>query len=434
MESLLGKVLARGNLIEAYHKVVRNKGSAGVDGVKTSELADYLSKHWDRIKAEIETGRYFPDKVRGIEIPKDNGGKRLLGIPTVIDRLIQQAIHQVLNGLFDPDFSKFSYGFRRGKSAHQALRQARFYINEGRQDIIDLDLKSFFDMVNHDYLMSLICRKVNDPLLLKLIRRYLQAGILQAGTQVKDDLAIARHRGTPQGSPLSPLLSNILLNELDKELEKRGHKFVRYADDFSIYLKSKKAAKRVKRSITKFLETRLYLKVNEDKSSICRPTKFEMLGYGFVPTYKKGEKGKYNLRISPKSFKKLKQKIKRLTRKSLPYSFDVRIAKLNSLMYGWVNYFQLGKGWQKLKVIDGWVRNRLRYCIWKDWKKPDRRKKSFIRLGVEAGMAYAWSRSRMGGWAIACSPIMGTTVTIKRLEQRGYISFLSYYQKKVYGY
>jgi RNA-directed DNA polymerase len=225
-----------------------------------------------------------------------------------------------------------------------------------------------------------------------------------------------------------------LLNELDKELEKRGHKFVRYADDFSIYLKSKKAAKRVKRSITKFLETRLYLKVNEDKSSICRPTKFEMLGYGFVPTYKKGEKGKYNLRISPKSFKKLKQKIKRLTRKSLPYSFDVRIAKLNSLMYGWVNYFQLGKGWQKLKAIDGWVRNRLRYCIWKDWKKPDRRKKNFIRLGVESGMAYAWSRSRMGGWAIACSPIMGTTVTIERLAMRGYISFLSYYQKKVYGY
>jgi RNA-directed DNA polymerase len=327
LESLLGKVLARGNLIEAYHKVVRNKGSAGVDGVKTTELADYLSKHWERIKTEIENGRYLPDKVRGIEIPKDSGGKRLLGIPTVIDRLIQQAIHQVLSGIFDPDFSKFSYGFRVGKSAHQALRQARFYINEGRQDIIDLDLKSFFDMVNHDYLMSLICRKVNDPLLLKLIRRYLQAGI-----QIKDELAKARHQGTPQRSPLSPLLSNILLNELDKELEKRGHKFVRYADDFSIYLKSKKAAKRVKRSITKFLETRLYLKVNEDKSSICRPTKFEMLGYGFVPTYKKGEKGKYNLRISPKSFKKLKQKIKRLTRKSLPYSFDVRIAKLNSLI------------------------------------------------------------------------------------------------------
>ena len=220
---------------------------------------------------------------------------------------------------------------------------------------------------------------------------------------------------------------------MDKELENRGHKFVRYADDFSIYLRSKKAAKRVRKSITKFLETRLYLKVNEEKSSICRPTKFELLGYGFVSTYKKGEKGKYNLRISPKSFKRLKLKIKWITRKSFPHSFDVRIAKLKSLMYGWVNYFQLGKGWQKLKTIDGWVRNRLRYCIWKDWKKPERRRKNFLRLGVNPNMAYAWSRSQMGGWRIACSPMMGTTVTIERLKRRGYIPFVEYYQKKVYG-
>jgi RNA-directed DNA polymerase len=428
MNSLLNKVLARGNLIEAYQQVVNNQGSHGVDGVSTDQLADYLSKHWERIKTEIETGRYFPSKVRGIEIPKTSGGKRLLGIPTVIDRMIQQAIHQVLNVLFDPDFSKFSYGFRAGKSAHQALRQSQKYINQGRQDIIDLDLKSFFDLVNHDYLMTLICRKVNDPLLLKLIRRYLQAGI-----QIGNEASKPRHQGTPQGSPLSPLLSNILLNELDKELENRGHKFVRYADDFSIYLQSKKAAKRVRKSITKFLGTRLYLKVNEDKSSICRPMKFELLGYGFIPTYKKGEKGKYNLRISPKSIKSLRLKIKRITRKSLPYSFDVRISNLKSLMYGWVNYFQLGKGWQKLRSLDGWVRNRLRYCIWKDWKKPERRRKNFLRLGVNSNMAYAWSRSQMGGWRIACSPMMGTTVTIERLEKRGYISFLSYYQKKVYG-
>jgi len=425
--TLMGEVLARGNLNAALRRVVSNKGAPGVDGVKVTELGSYLTQHWERIEGELVTGKYYPNKVRGVEIPKSNGGKRLLGIPTVLDRYIQQAIHQVLSKLYDPEFSKYSYGFRAGKNAHQALRQSQEYINAGRQDIIDLDLKSFFDMVNHDYLMSLLCKKVKDPMLLKLIRRYLQAGMLLGGVTQQ------RQEGTPQGGPLSPLLSNILLNELDKELEMRGHCFVRYADDFSIYLKSKRAAHRVRKSITKFLETRLRLKVNEEKSSTCRPMKFEMLGYGFVPTYRKGEKGKYNLRISPKSFKKLKLKIKRITRKTTPMTFDERIIHLNSLMYGWVNYFKLGKGWQKLKTLDEWVRNRLRYCIWKQWKKPNRRMKNFIRLGVVSNIAYAWSRSRMGGWRIACSPMMRTTVTIERLKQRGYLSFMEYYQKKVYG-
>ena len=425
--ALLEEVLARGNLNAAFRRVVSNKGAPGVDGVKVTELGSYLSQHLERIKEELLTGKYYPNKVRGVEIPKSNGGKRLLGIPTVLDRFIQQSIHQVLSKLYDPEFSEYSYGFRSGKNAHQALRQAQEYINSGRQDIIDLDLKSFFDMVNHDYLMSLLCKKVKDPMLLKLIRRYLQAGMLLGGVTQQ------RQEGTPQGGPLSPLLSNILLNELDKELEMRGHCFVRYADDFSIYLKSKKAAHRVRKSITKFLETRLRLKVNEEKSSTCRPVHFEMLGYGFVPTYRKGEKGKYNLRILPKSFKKLKLKIKRITRKTIPKTFDERIIDLNSLMYGWVNYFKLGKGWQKLKSLDEWVRNRLRYCIWKQWKKPNRRMKNFIRLGVVSNIAYSWSRSQLGGWRIACSPMMRTTVTIDRLKQRGYLSFMEYYQKKVYG-
>lgn len=424
---LMKEILARGNLNVAYQRVVSNKGSHGVDGVKVTDLASYLSVHWQRIESELLTGRYHPREVRGVEIPKSNGGKRLLGIPTVLDRFIQQAIHQVLSKVYEPDFSEYSYGFRAGKNAHQALRQAQSYINQGRQDIIDLDLKSFFDMVNHDYLMSLLSRKVKDSMLLKLIRRYLQAGMLIGGVRQ------SRHEGTPQGGPLSPLLSNILLNELDKELENRGHCFVRYADDFSIYLKSKMAAKRVRKSITKFLETRLRLKVNEEKSGICRPVQMELLGYGFVPTYRKGEKGKYNLRISPKSFKSLKLKVKRITRKTIPATFDERIIDLNSLMYGWVNYFKLGKGWAKLKSLDEWLRNRLRYCIWKDWKKPNRRMKNFIRLGVTSNIAYAWSRSQMGGWRIACSPMMGTTITIERLKSRGYLSFQEYYQKKVYG-
>lgn len=425
--ALMKEVLRRGNLNAAYQRVVSNKGSHGVDGVKVSELSGYLSKNWERIKSEILTGKYYPNKVRGVEIPKSNGGKRLLGIPTVLDRFIQQAIHQVLSKLYEPEFSEYSYGFRAVKNAHQALLQAQTFINEGRQDIIDLDLKSFFDMVNHDYLMSLLCKKIADPMLLKLIRRYLQAGMLIGGIEQK------RMEGTPQGGPLSPLLSNILLNELDKELENRGHSFVRYADDFSIYLRSKRATKRVRKSITRFLEARLRLKVNKEKSGIRRPLQMELLGYGFVSSYKKGEKGKYHLRISPKSFKSLKLKVKRITRKTTPKTFDERITELNSLMYGWVNYFKLGKGWNKLKALDEWIRNRLRYCIWKDWKKPNRRMKNFIRLGVVSNIAYAWSRSRLGGWRIACSPMMGTTVTNERLQARGYLSFTEYYQKKFYG-
>jgi group II intron reverse transcriptase/maturase len=424
---LLKEVLARDNLARAYYRVFQNKGSGGIDGMKVTDLSAYLSQNWTRIKEEILTGKYYPKQVLGVEIPKSNGGVRLLGIPTVVDRFIQQAIHQVLSQLYEPDFSEFSYGFRAGKNAHQALRQAQQYINEGRQDIIDLDLKKFFDMVNHDFLMSLLYRKVKDPMLLKLIRRFLQAGLLLGGVQQN------RTQGTPQGGPLSPLLSNILLNELDKELEMRGHCYVRYADDCSIFLRSKRAAIRVRKSITRFLEQELYLKVNEEKTSICRPVHYELLGYGFVSTYRKGEKGKYNLRISPKSFKRLKLKIKRITRKTTPKTFDERITDLNSLMFGWVNYFKLGKGWAKLKAIDEWTRNRLRYCIWKQWKKPNRRMKNFIRLGVIPNMAFAWSRSRMGGWRIAGSPMMKTTVTVERLKQRGYLSFEEYYVKKVYG-
>lgn len=420
---LLNKLLDYPNIDKAYKQVVGNKGSKGVDGVTTAQLQDYMQEHWGRIKQEITAGHYQPQAVLGIEIPKTSGGKRLLGIPTVTDRLIQQSIHQVLNPIFDVEFSEYSYGFRKGRSAHQAIRQAQRHINEGYQDIIDLDLKSFFDVVNQDYLMSLLYRKIKDKMLLKLIRRYLQSDILIGG------LTQQREKGTPQGSPLSPLLSNIILNELDKELERRGLRFVRYADDCSIFLKSKRSARRVKRSITKFIETKLHLSVNEQKTNICRPVNYFTLGYGYVPTYKKDDKGKYNLRVSPKSFKRMKQKVKEVTRKTLPLSFDERIAKLNAFTRGWVNYFNYAHMSLKLKDLDAWVRNRLRYCIWKHWKKPDKRMRSFIRLGISRGQAYAWSRSRMGGWAIAQSPMMRTTVTLVRLKRRGYFSFSEQFQK-----
>ena len=420
---LLNKVLDYSNIEKAYKQVVGNKGSKGVDGVTTAQLQDYMQENWDRIKQEITVGYYQPQAVLGVEIPKTSGGKRLLGIPTVIDRLIQQSIHQVLNPIFDVEFSEYSYGFRKGRSAHQAILQSQRYINEGYQSIIDLDLKSFFDIVNQDYLMSLLYRKIKDKMLLKLIRRYLQSEIMLGG------LIQQREKGTPQGSPLSPLLSNIILNELDKELERRGLRFVRYADDCSIFLKSKRSARRVKRSITKFIETKLHLKVNEQKTNICRPINYFTLGYGFVPTYKKDEKGKYNLRVSPKSFKQMKQKVKEITRKTLPLSFEERITKLKAFTRGWVNYYKYAHVSGKLKELDGWVRNRLRYCIWKHWKKPNKRMRSFIRLGISRGQAYAWSRSRMGGWAIAQSPMMRTTVTLERLKRKGYFSFSEQFQK-----
>lgn len=297
----------------------------------------------------------------------------------------------------------------------------------GYQDVIDLDLKSFFDRVNHDKLMALLRQKITDKVLLRLIRRYLQSGMLLGG------VVSSRAEGTPQGGPLSPLLSNILLNQLDKELEKRGHRFVRYADDCSIFLRSYRAAARVKAGITRFLENKLHLEVNEKKTKICRPVHFELLGYGFVPTYKKGERGKYNLRVASKSWKRLKLKIKAITRKTSPISFEERILKLNRLMRGWVQYFKLATGYQKLKDLDAWIRCRLRYCIWKQWKKPRRRYRAFVQLGVNHEWARKFAGSRKGGWAIACSPIMGVTVTEERLRQKGYIPFLEYYLSVKYA-
>jgi group II intron reverse transcriptase/maturase len=418
---LMTKILSRSNLKAAYENVIRNKGSSGVDGITTKDLKGYVQRHWTRLKEELESGHYQPKAILGVPIPKRNGGERLLGIPTTFDRMIQQAIHQELSPQFDPEFSPFSYGFRPGRNAGQAIRQALAYINEGHGRIVDIDLKSFFDEVNHDYLMNLLKRKVKDPHVLRLIWRYLRSPLQVDGKMHK------RRKGLPQGGPLSPLLSNIVLNELDQELGKRSLKFVRYADDFSIFLKTSRAAYRVKRRITRFIESKLHLLVNTKKSAIRKPLGYEYLGFAFESTYNKGDRGHYQLVASHDSLGELKYKIREITRKTFPASFDERIDRLNLLMRGWLNYFKPASTYGKLRSIDGWVRNRLRYSIWHHWKKPRRRAISLMRLGVPQHMAWKWAMCRAGGWVISCSPILNTTITLERLKSRGYKSFLDYY-------
>lgn len=420
---MIEKVLSKTNMLKACHQVVSNKGSAGVDGMSVMKLSAHWDKNQRRIATAICNGSYLPQSILGVEIPKSNGKTRLLGIPTVTDRLLQQAVHQVIMPLFEVEFKEHSYGFRPNRNAQQAVQQAQQYINAGHKHIVDIDLKSFFDEVDHCILMQLLYRKVKCPLTLRLIRKWLRVPIQVNGKLIK------RRKGVPQGSPLSPLLSNIMLHVLDTELERRGHFYVRYADDFSIYAKSKSAARKIGNSIFLFLKNKLKLPINREKSGIRKPVHFEILGYKFVPTYIKGDRGKYQLVVSEKSWYNLKQRLKGLTRKTSPLSFDERIRKLNEVQRGWLNYFRLASLVGKLGTTDGWVRNRLRYCIWHDWKKPERKRKNLIRLGVDFDHAYAWSRTRMGGWAVAQSPILGTTITLKRLEQRGYVSMLDYYLK-----
>lgn len=314
-------------------------------------------------------------------------------------------------------------GFRPNRNAQQAVQQSQKNINEGYQHIVDIDLKNFFDEVDHCILLQLLYRKVKCRQTLRLIRKWLRAPI-----QVKGKL-IKRRKGVPQGSPLSPLLSNIMLHELDKELERQGLRYVRYADDFSIYTKTKATARKVGNSIFLFLQNKLKLPINREKSGIRKPVQFEVLGYKFVPTYIKGEKGKYQMVVSEKGWKNLKQKVKNATRKTSQHSFDERITKLKEIQRGWLNYYRMASITGKLGTLDSWIRNRLRYCIWKDWKKPERKRKNLIRLGIDQEHAYSWSRTRMGGWAVAQSPIMKQSVTLERLKKRGYESMLDHYQK-----
>jgi group II intron reverse transcriptase/maturase len=408
---------------KAYQHVKQNKGSAGVDGMGIAALTTYVKQHRDEIAMALYKGTYKVQPILGVEIPKSSGKVRLLGIPTVVDRWLQQSVTQAITLKFEMDFKEHSYGFRPNKNAHQCIMQSQKYIHAGCQHIVDIDLKNFFDEVDHSLLLQLLYNKVKCPITLRLIRKWLRAPILIKGKLTK------RRKGVPQGSPLSPLLSNIMLHELDKELEKQNCKYVRYADDFSIYTKSKSEAKKIGNKVFLFLQNKLKLPINREKSGIRKPVTFEILGCRFVPTYEKGVKGKYQTVASEKSWKNLKEKLKTITRKTTPSSLSERIQKLKEVQRGWINYHRMSSIYGKLKTLDGWLRNRLRYCIWHDWKKPERKRKNLIRLGVDQDHAYAWSRTRMGGWRVAQSPILITTITLKRLEKKGYESMLDYYLK-----
>ncbi|MBL7932436.1 MAG: group II intron reverse transcriptase/maturase [Bacteroidia bacterium] len=420
---MIEQVLNLRNLTKAAYQVAKNKGSSGIDKMPVKELLNYLRTDRQQLCEEILSGKYKAQAIKGVAIPKSNGKTRMLGVPTVKDRMLQQAVSQVIALGFEQTFKDRSYGFRPGKNAHQAVVQAKNYINDGNQYIVDIDLKNFFDEVDHCLILQLIYNKVKCASTMRLIRKWLKAPIMIKGKLTK------RSKGVPQGSPLSPLLSNILLNELDCELEKRNLKYVRYADDFSIYCKSRREATVAGNAIYLFLSRRLKLEINREKSGIRRPVQFEILGYKFVPTYKKSDRGKYQLIVSEKGWKRLKQSIKSATRKTAPKSFDERLQELKLIQTGWINYFRLASIKEKLNDLDSWVRNRLRYCIWKDWKKPERKRKNLLRLGVDPDHAYAWSRTRKGGWAVSQSPILTTTITIERLRKRGYGAMLDYYLK-----
>ena len=418
---MIEKVVHPYNLQKALEHVITNKGSAGVDGVSIKELRKVFTEKKDQLVTEIKQGNYQIQPILGIEIPKGNGKTRLLGVPTTSERVWQQAVSQSIAPLFEPEFSSNSFGFRPNKNARQAVGQARDYIHSGLTHIVDIDLKNFFDEVDHCLVLNLVFRKVKCKTTMQLIRKWLRAPIKINGKLRK------RRKGVPQGSPLSPLLSNILLHQLDKEMTRRGHKFVRYADDFSIYCKSHNQAKATRVVIEKFLKNKLKLTINKEKSGIRKPSNFNLLGFGFVPVYNKGSKNQYQLVVAEKAWKNLKMRLKSITRKTTPAKLEERITKIKEIQGGWLNYFRGTNIMGKLRDIDGWLRNRLRYCIWHDWKKPERKRKNLIQLGVDQDHAYMWSRTRKGGWAIAQSPILGTTITLKRLKQKGYESLTEVY-------
>lgn len=416
--TLMEKILDRDNMNEAFKRVKKNKGSHGIDGITVDELQQYLRENGDQLRKAILEGTYVPRPVRRVEIPKDDGKKRKLGIPTVIDRVVQQAITQVLSPIFERIFSDNSLGFRPKRSCHDALKRCQEYINAGYKWAVDIDLASYFDTVNHDKLIGLIYKEVKDISVISLIRKYLQAGVMERGVVIKTD------EGVPQGGNLSPLLSNIMLNELDKELTKRGLKFVRYADDCNIYVKSRKSANRVMASITKFIEGKLKLKVNKEKSTVGRPWKLKFLGYSFYLA-----KGEVRFRVHEKSIQKLKKRLKELTGRSKVKKIEATYTKLKQKIVGWINYFKLADMKWQMKQLDEWLRRRIRMCYWKQWKKISTKYRNLMKLGATKQKAWEHANTRKGYWRTAKSPILSTTITNKRLEKTGLISLLEQYMK-----
>ena len=415
---LLEQILSPSNLNAAFKQVRRNKGAGGVDRMDVGSLKDYLVRYKEELITFIERGKYRPNPVRRVAIPKENGKRRELGIPTVLDRVIQQSIAQELSRLYEPEFSPQSFGFRPKRDAHQALCKCRDYITEGYKYAVDIDLERFFDTVNHSKLIEVLSRKIKDGRVISLIHKYLNAGVMKEGKYEETP------EGVPQGGPLSPVLSNILLNELDRELERRGHKFVRYADDMVIFCRSLRSAGRTMQNIIPFIEGKLFLKVNRDKSKVAHVRGIKFLGYSFY-VYK----GEGRLRIHPKSVAKMKAGIKKLTSRSNGWGNDRRKEALSQYIKGWVQYFKLADMKKLLIRVDEWYRRRLRMVIWKQWKRIKTRMANLRKLGINKHKAYEWANTRKGYWHIAGSYILATTITTERLRLAGYVFLSDYFIK-----
>ena len=415
-ERMLERILSSDNMNEAYQKVKRNKGAGGVDQMEMDELLEHLKTHREEILTSLLKGSYKPYPVKRVEIPKENGKTRKLGIPTLRDRVVQQAILQVLSPIYEKQFVETSYGFRPNRGCHDALKKCQEYANQGYWYVIDIDLEKFFDTVNQSMLMEILSRLIKDNRVLSLIQKFLNAGIMDRGMFIRSDV------GVPQGGPISPLLANIMLNELDQKLEEWGYRFVRYADDLMIFTKSKRAGQRQFQRVSKFIEGKLKLKINKEKTSITRLNQIKYLGYGFYRI-----KGKCRFRVHPKSITKLKDKLRETTGRSNGMSIEGRKTKLNQIIRGWVRYFKLADMKAIMQSIDEWLRRRIRMITWKRWKKVRTKFENLRKLGVAKEKAWEWANTRKSYWHTANSWILATTLTNARFEKQGYLSLLKYY-------
>ena len=416
-ENLLERILDRNNLNQAYLKVKKNGGSAGIDGMTVEEMLPYLKIHREELLDALRSERYKPKAVKRVEIPKPDGGKRMLGVPTVIDRMIQQAIVQVLQPIYEPLFSENSYGFRPKRSAHQAMKQALKYYNEGYKQVVDLDFAKYFDTVNHEILIGMLRKQIKDERVIRLIRKYLKSGVMING------LISPTTEGTPQGGNLSPLLSNIYLTEFDRMLESRGHKFVRYADDCNIYVKSRRAAERVMINCTKFLEGKLKLKVNRNKSQVGSPLRLKFLGFSM---YKTGKKA--GIRPHGKSIKKFKDKIRELTSRKQARSIEVILKRLKRYTVSWLGYYSIADMESHIKRLNEWIRRRIRQIYWKQWKKIKTKHDNLVKLGIDNENAWKWANSRKAYWRISNSQVLAMSLTNKYLASVGYDDILERYK------
>ncbi len=418
-EGLLGQILATDNLNRAYKQVKRNKGAGGIDGMQVDELLPFLKENRKELLQSLRDGKYRPKPVRRVEIPKENGKVRKLGIPTVVDRLIQQAICQTLTPIFEKQFSDNSFGFRPKRSAHGALRRCQANITEDYKHVVDMDLEKYFDTVNQSRLIQILSETIKDGRVISLIHRFLRAGVMVGG-MFEDS-----PEGVPQGGPLSPLLGNIMLNELDHELERRGHRFVRYADDLLIFCKSRKAAKRTLKHILPYIEGKLYLRVNREKTQVAYINDIKYRGYGFYIS-----KGEGRLRIHPKSIRKFKDNIRNITGRSNGLGIEFRKIRLNQLIRGWINYFRLADAKGLAQRLDEWIRSRIRMVTWKRWKRVRTRYANLKGLGIKEEQAWMWANTRKGYWRIAHSPILLIALSIERFKRSGYLSLAECYSAK----